>query len=271
VLLVNTDAAALRAMVNDLTKLQKEITRRRNQLQQVAAATFPELKTFFKGSTAAPAARALLERFATPHHLAAAPVAEITEVLRAAHAHSHAARAAELQALAQTSAGAPVLTHHQWRQAWLIKQLTILETARHELVHEVALAAANHPYTPIIESLPIKSPIWTATLIGAIGDIRRFGRAGEFKAYLGWYPQVTRSGTSVDETGLAKRSVRTARNVLAQMTVILLSPTIRPTPFRDVYRRLTGRGMRPANALGHVAGKLAVVVYGMLKNMTPYD
>lgn len=66
VLVVNPDAAALRSMVHDLAKLQKEITRRRNQLQQIAAATFPELKTFFKGSTAAPAARALLERFEHP-------------------------------------------------------------------------------------------------------------------------------------------------------------------------------------------------------------
>jgi len=29
--------------------------------------------------------------------------------------------------------------------------------------------------------------------------------------------------------------------------------------------------MRPASALGHVAGKLSVVLYGMLKNMTLYD
>jgi hypothetical protein len=29
--------------------------------------------------------------------------------------------------------------------------------------------------------------------------------------------------------------------------------------------------MRPAAALGHLAGKLSVVLYGMLKNMTPYD
>jgi len=27
--------------------------------------------------------------------------------------------------------------------------------------------------------------------------------------------------------------------------------------------------MRPASALAHVAGKLSVVLYGMLKNMTP--
>jgi len=55
------------------------------------------------------------------------------------------------------------------------------------------------------------------------------------------------------------------------MTVIMLSSTIRSNPFRDVYQRLTTRGMRPAAALGHVAGKLSVVLYGMLKTMTPYD
>ena len=271
VLLMNPDAAALRGMVHDLAKLQKEITRRRNQLQQMAAVTFPELKTFFKGSTAAPAARALLEHFVTPQDLAAAATERVAEVLRSAHAYSHATRAAELQALAKATAGAPTLTHHQWRQAWLIKQLSVLERARQELVEEVALATATHQYTPIIESLPVKSPIWTATLIGAIGNVSRFSNVNQFKAYLGWSPQLTRSGSSVDNSELAKTGVRPARNVLGQMMVIMLSSTIRATPFREVYQRLTGRGMRPASALGHVAGKLSVVLYGMLKNMTPYD
>lgn len=271
VLVVNPDAAALRSMVHDLAKLQKEITRRRNQLQQISAATFPELKTFFKGPTAAPAARALLEHFATPAELASAPVENIAQVLRDAHAYSHALRAAELRNSAQQSAGAPIFPQHQWRQVWLINQLKVLESARQELVDQVGLAVASHPYAPIIDSLPVKSPIWTATLIGAIGDVGRFQTASEFKAYLGWYPQLNRSGTSVDETGLAKSGVRPARNVLGQMAVILLSSTIRPTAFREIYRRLTGRGMRPANALGHIAGKLSVVLYSMLRDMRPYD
>ena len=29
--------------------------------------------------------------------------------------------------------------------------------------------------------------------------------------------------------------------------------------------------MRPAKAMGHVAGKLSAVLYSMLKTMTPYD
>ena len=119
----------------------------------MAALTFPELKTFFKGSTAAPAARALLEYFATPQELATASTEHVAEVLRSAHAYSHATRAAELQALARATAGVPTLTHHQWRQAWLIKQLSVVERARRELVDEVALATATHPYTQVIESL----------------------------------------------------------------------------------------------------------------------
>jgi len=237
----------------------------------MAAVTFPELKSFFKGSTAAPAARALLENFATPQQLAAADTEHVAEVLRSAHAYRHAARAAELQELAQTTSGAPTLTHHQWRQGWLIKQLSLLESAREDLVDQVAHATDAHPYAPIIKSLPVKSPIWTATLIGTIGDIGRFRNASQFKAYLGWYPQLSRSGSSIDSSELAKRGVRPARNVLGQMVVIMLSSTIRSNPFRDVYQRLTSRGMRPAAALGHVAGKLSIVLYGMLKNMTPYD
>jgi Transposase IS116/IS110/IS902 family len=82
----------------------------------------------------------------------------------------------------------PTLTHHKWRQGWLIKQLSVLEKARQELVEQVAHATASHPYAQISESLPVKSPIWTATLIGAIGDVHRFSNVGQFKAYLGWYP-----------------------------------------------------------------------------------
>jgi transposase len=52
--LANPDYAAVRDMAHDYVKVPKEITRRLGQLQQVAALTFPELKTFFKYSTSAP-------------------------------------------------------------------------------------------------------------------------------------------------------------------------------------------------------------------------
>src|SRR5207302_6673 len=96
------DEAALGASVRDMVKLQKEITRRLNQLQQVVAVTFPELKTFFVDSTAGLAARALLERFPTPEDIARANPEEVRGVLVAARAYRHAKRADELIALARS-------------------------------------------------------------------------------------------------------------------------------------------------------------------------
>ncbi len=271
VYLTNPDDAALKVMVRDLVKLQKEITRRRNQLQQVVAVTFPELKSFFINGTAGKAVRLLLERWPTPQELAAADAREITELLSNAHAWTHAKRSEELLDLARSSAGPKMMTHHLWRHGWLIKQLPVLEKAREELVEQLQQILANHPYRPIIESLPTKSPIWTATLIAVIGNVDRFQRYAEFKAYMGWYPRVAKSGTSVDTTGLANKAVRLSRNVLGQMSIVFLSPTMKTTPFFEYYQRLLARGMKPATAKGHMAGKLAVVLYGMLKTMTPYD
>jgi transposase len=269
--LTNPDAAALKVMVGDLSVLQKEITRRRNQLQQITAATFPELKTFFRDSTASPTARALLASFPTPQDLAAATADEVGDVLRAARSYRHAKRAAELQELARASAGVRMLTQQHWRQGWIIKQLDVLDEARQDLVEQVQRISVTHRYTPIIESLPVKSPIWTATLIAVIGDVSRFRNYAEFRAYVGWSPQVERSGSSLATSKLAKSGVRLSRKVLGQMVMIMLAPVIRTTPFRAYYERLTARGMRPSKAMGHVAGKLSAVLYSMLKTMTPYD
>ncbi len=271
VYLVDGDAAALRVMVRDLEKLTREITRRRNQLQQIAAATFPEFKTFFRGSTASFAARALLARFPTPQALAEAETDQVADVLRSANAYKHAKRATELQELARSSAGALMLSHHQWRQGWIIRQLDGLEAARGELLDQIRQLLATHPYTPIIESLPIKSPIWTATLIAAIGDMRRFNDHRAFKRYLGWTPEVAKSGSSTDKSKLARSGVRIARGALGQMALILLAPSVRNTAFREDYQRMIERHVRPATAVGHLAGKLSTVLYGMLRTMAPYD
>ncbi len=271
VVLADPDQAALRVMVRDYRKLTKEITRRMNQLQQVVAVTFPELKAFFTTSTATPAVRRLLERFPTPAELAAASIEDVEQALRDAHAPTHVRRAEELHALARQSAGVRALTHHLWRQAWIIGQLPTLEEARRALLEEIGRITAAHPYAPIIDSLPVRSPIWTATLIAVIGDVHRFKRYDHLKAYLGWSTRKTASGTSVDASGLAKSGVRLSRHVLFLMALSLLSPSAPDNLFREDFRRMTARGVRGDTALGHVAGKLAVVLSGMLKKMQPYD
>lgn len=146
-----------------------------------------------------------------------------------------------------------------------------IEAARSDLITHLQQLTVSHPYTPIIESLPVKSPIWTATLISMIGNIERFSTYAEFRAYAGWYPKIAQSGTSVHSSSLADDGARSLRNVFGQMAQILITPSIRSTPFHSYYQRLVARGMKPSVAIGHMAGKLATVLYQCLKTMTPYD
>jgi transposase len=267
----NPDESALRVTCSDLVKLEKEITRRKNQLQQVLALTFPELKSFFTSGTASPTARLLLNKYPTPRLLSQATPKEVTELLSSAKAYRHAKRAAELIALAERSVGVPSMALNQWRQSWILRQLNVLVEARDELMQQIEQAISLHPYTPIIESLPVKSPIWTAKLIAVIGNVDRFTNYAEFRSYMGWSPKQSQSGTSVHSSSLANEGVRMSRNVLGQMSVVLLAPNVRTNPFREYYQRMVVRGVPGGKALGHLAGKLSTVLCQMLKTNTPYD
>lgn len=264
------DESVIRLMTRDLVRLGKDISRRKNQLHQILAYTFPELKTFFTSNVTGIAARNLLKQFPTPQELKKASVSDIAAAFRASH-YRHEERAQELISLAQNSAGVPLVSHHLWRQAWILGQLDVLEAARSDLLTHLGQLVATHPYTPLIESLPIKSPIWTATFISLIGNIDRFHNYGEFRAYTGWFPQVAQSGTSLHSSRLAYDGARSLRCAFGQMARTLISPTVKATPFRLYYQGLVNRGMKPSTAIGHLAGKLATVLYHCLKTRTHYD
>jgi transposase len=269
--IASPDESMIRLMSRDLMKLRSEITRRKCQLHQVFAYTFPELKTIFKNDITCPSARKLIKKYPTPQELSKASVEEVAEVFRTGFDRIHEKQAGELLALAQNSAGVKLMSHHVWRQGWMLEQLDVLETARNDLLAQLEQLITTHPYTPIIESLPVKSPIWTAALIGMIGNIDRFHNYGEFRAYAGWYPKVSQSGTSIHSSSLANEGARSLRNVFAQLAQVLISPNYQKSAFYRYYQRLVKRGMRKSAALGHLAGKLASVLYCCLKTMSPYD
>ena len=215
--------------------------------------------------------RTLFAYLPTTQELRKASVEEIATLFRLSHDHIHEKKAGELLALAQNSVGVTLLSHHVWRQAWLLEQIDMLEPAWKELLSHVEQLSASHRYTPIIASFPVKSPLWTATLISMIGTIERFRNYGEFRAYAGWYPKVEQSGTSVHNSSLANDGARSLRNVFGQMALMYLTPHYHTTAFYRFYQRLVARGMRKSAALGHVAGKLASVLYHCLKTETAYD
>jgi transposase len=104
-----------------------------------------------------------------------------------------------------------------------------------------------------------------------IGNIDRFHNYRQFRSYMGWFPKLKQSGTSLNTSHLAPDGVRLGRYVFGFMAMTLMSPTVPETPFRIHYERLLARGMKPMTAIGNVAGKLTAVLYSCLKTGTPYD
>ena len=80
-----------------------------------------------------------------------------------------------------------------------------------------------------------------------------------------------REDLGVHSSSLANDGARSLRNVFGQMALMYLTPHYHATAFYRFYQRLVARGMRKSAALGHVAGKLASVLYHCLKTMTAYD
>jgi transposase len=121
-------------------------------------------------------------------------------------------------------------------------------------------------------SLPFVSENIACTLIGVIGDVERFSTYKEFKKYLGASAENKQSGTSVTGTRQTYSGVRDARGVLYQLALIILANGQKhPTVFKAYYDRKVSEGMNKKKAIGHLCGKIAALIYTVLKNKVKYD
>lgn len=278
----SSDQMLFRTLVRDRWLLSQQLTRRKNQIQQMFAVTNPDLKEVF-AKPARPTVLRLAQRYPTAQEIAAASEEELRQALVDVGARSMARKVAhELKSrpTEMVLVDAPQLVR---RQNWLIEEaqrtteaIQGLDAEMHLVLHgDPDRGIAPHPYTELLFSLPTMSDIWACTLIGVIGDVNRFKTYRQFTKYLGFAPENAQSGSSVDKTRLTYSGVRDARRVLFQMILVLISPKGGRNVFKAFYEhRLLGSGGRKVSkmsAIGHVCGKMAHVIYGCLKSGTPYD
>jgi transposase len=166
------------------------------------------------------------------------------------------------------------------RQKWVIEEALRLEESLKLIdqeIHKLLWGDPDkgldpHPYTEILMSLPFVSENIACTLIGVIGDVERFSTYKEFKKYLGASAENKQSGTSVTGTRQTYSGVRDARGVLYQLALIILANGQKhPTVFKAYYDRKVSEGMNKKKAIGHLCGKIAALIYTVLKNKVKYD
>lgn len=123
-------------------------------------------------------------------------------------------------------------------------------------------------------SIPGISFVTAATILSVIDDVSRFERAGQFSSYCGLIPSERSSGEKVVHGRITKEGVKELRSLLVQSAWGIVrfkkNPDERITKLKKKYYRMSFKQKNAQKAVTAIARHLSRIVFGVLKNQTPY-
>lgn len=133
------------------------------------------------------------------------------------------------------------------------------------LEEELRSEGADHPYVPLLLSVPGISWVLGYTIAAEIGDIARFPSATKLCGYTGLCPRVYQSGQSDHRGSLAKNGPKYLRWALIEAAVKAAQHPAYAERYQRTARRL-GRQRGKKIARVDVARRLAEAIWHMLTN-----
>lgn len=128
---------------------------------------------------------------------------------------------------------------------------------------------SGHPDVELLESITGIGVASAVRLIVEIEDYSRFDSSKGLCAYFGVHPTWRESGDGHWKTGMSKQGRAQVRGILymSSLSAIRWDPDM-----KSLYHRFRKeKGMNHYQAMGVVMHKLLRLIYGVLKNQTPYD
>src|SRR4051812_1677666 len=130
-------------------------------------------------------------------------------------------------------------------------------------------AGADHPYVPLLMSVPGIGPVLGYTIAAEIGDIARFPTAKKLVGYTGLCPTVYQSGRRDHRDSLAKNGPKYLRWALIEAT----THAARHPVYAERYQRTKtrhGKQRGPKVARVDLARRLAEAIWHMLTTNKPF-
>jgi Transposase IS116/IS110/IS902 family len=269
-----TEAALqLQGMIHHRQELVAEQTQRQNKLTAICDEVFPELTQIYKNPNL-PSAPALRTAFPTPAAIATASLSALAATRTGTYPSDE--KLAELQRLAMPSIGTKDVARLRgltFEQQQLIEELHLIQHHIEALDSEIEQVISHCREGQILMSIPGVGPISAATIVAMVGNVANFDRPAQLKAYCGWAPMLSQSGTTLDRAKLPPRGARLMKrtmylvvwqtlrfpdNEFARLYEHLLP---RKCVYDDRTRQYVGRG----KVIGRVAGQLLTVIFTLLK------
>jgi transposase len=229
---------------------------------------FPEYEGLFSDTFGVTSIE-LLKQYPTPDELLSVPTENLAAILsKASKGRFKEEKALQIKAVAEGSFGicfAKDAFRFQIKQ--LVDQLVFLEGQIEDLGKEIGalLKGMDSPITTITGV----GPVTGATILGEIGDIKRFSAPPKLVAFAGLDVKVVQSGEFTGTQGkISKRGSPYLRRAiwLAANIAAIHDPVL-----SEYYQSLRKRGKHHNTAVGAVARKLCNIIFVILSENRPYE
>ena len=254
--------ASLRAQVSFIEQLTKQRTALVNHFEKLLYRAHPQLMSYLANGLPNWVLK-LVIKYPTAQRLARA---RVQTVRRIPYVTNERAQALITSAKHSVASATDLVTESLLRQmtrqilhlSTLIKQQKQVLSNQVELPQEVAL----------LKSFGSISDYTAVGLLLEIQSVERFATAKKMASFFGVHPQFKESGDGLGAMRMSKQGSSRMRALLFMITLHALQHHAIIAP---LYARLVEEGMEKMAAIGMCMHKTLRLLYGLLKNQTPFD
>jgi len=277
---------AIKSLYRHKATLMQEMKSAKRQVSTTLAVVFPEFEQIIRDPFSV-SGMALLNKYPTAKHYKGASGDRILKVFRNIKGNNfNLDKANELLDLAMTTVyqgnakdeRAYVILSNLRRISFLKEEIAQCESQMFTLLNEsveavsTSISKDEEVYIAgLVDNLRSIDGVADKTIFAVLsecGDIARFRSGQAFIGFLGLYPTLHQSGNSTKYGRLAKRGAKLAKLAIYQAAIACVRHN---AELKKVYLDKKSSGRAPKECIVVVARKLAMIIYSIYKNNTPYN
>ena len=277
---------AIKSLYRHKATLTQEMKKAKRQVSTTLAVVFPEFEQVIKDPFSV-SGMALLNKYPTAKHYKGTSANRILKVFRNIKGNNFNLEKANkllnlaLSTIYQGNAKeerAYVIGSNLRRIEFLKEEIEQCEAQMFTLLNESeqaiksSISKDDEVYiADLVDNLRSIDGVSDKTIFAILsecGDISRFRSAQAFVGFLGLYPTLQQSGNSTKYGKIAKRGAKLAKLAIYQAAIACVRHNLE---LKKIYLDKKSSGRAPKECIIIIARKLAMIIYSIYKNNTPYN
>jgi len=277
---------AIKSLYRHKATLMEEMKKAKRQVSTTLAVVFPEFEQIIRDPFSV-SGMALLNKYPTAKHYKGASAERILKVFRNIKGNNFNLEKADkllnlaLLSIYQGNAKderAYVIHSNLRRISFLKEEIEQAEAQMFTLLNESdeatksSISKDEEVYiADLVDNLRSIDGVADKTIFAIIsecGNISRFRSGQAFIGFLGLYPTLYQSGNSTKYGKIAKRGAKLAKLAIYQAAVACVRHN---AELKKIYLDKKSSGRAPKECVVIIARKLAMIIYSIYKNNTPYN